>query len=262
MTTIIRDSAELYYEEVNPSSSKVVTLVNGHTRSGSDFRMMARILGENGFRVLCPDNRGAGKTCVTAPFTIDDLCDDIVALWNQLGVSRSSLLGISMGGFISQGVAIRYSERVEKLVLVSTAPEESFINPKGGGWISEGTKLEDKMRTYFAPGFVERNPVFFKTMVSQIRQAIIAGNFAQRSDMQRAALAGAGWSKELGKISCPTLIIHGEQDHVIDIEGAHKLRESIHGSEMITIKSAGHLLLAEAPKELYRVVQDFLNVKD
>lgn len=258
MTSLVLEGAEIYYEEVNPTGSSVVTLVNGHTRSSSDFRMMARILGEAGFRVICPDNRGAGKTTVSRSFTIDDLCGDIISLWDHLGVSRSSLLGISMGGFISQGVAIRNSKRVEKLILVSTAPEETFINPNGGGWISEGTKLEEKMKTYFAPGFVERNPVFFKTMVSQIRQAIVSGDFSQRSDMQRAALKGAGWSKDLHRISCPTLIIHGAEDFVIDIEGAIKLKESISGSNLFKISSAGHLLLAEAPKELYRLVQEFL----
>jgi 3-oxoadipate enol-lactonase len=258
MSLITCDGAEIYFEEVNPNASQVVTLVNGHTRSSSDFRMMSRILGEAGFRVLSIDNRGAGKTTVSRPFSIDDLCQDVVTLWDTLSVRRSSLLGISMGGFISQGIAIKHPARVDKLILVSTAPEEGFINPGGGGWISEGNKLEEKMRTYFAPGYVERNPVFFKTMVSQIRQSIISGNFAQRSEMQRAALKGAAWTSSLCNIQAPTMIIHGEEDLVIDIEGAKKLKEGIPNSDLKIIKSAGHLLLAEAPKELYQLTVNFL----
>ncbi len=258
MSFITCDGAEIYFEEVNPNASQVVTLVNGHTRSSSDFRMMARILGESGFRVLSLDNRGAGKTTVSRPFSIDDLCQDVVTLWDSLSIHRSSLLGISMGGFISQGIAIKYPTRVEKLILVSTAPEEGFINPSGGGWIGEGNQLEEKMRTYFAPGYVDRNPVFFKTMVSQIRQAIISGNFAQRSEMQRAALKGAAWTSSLGYIQAPTMIIHGEEDLVIAIDGAKRLKEGILNSDLKTIKSAGHLLLAEAPKEIYGLTVDFL----
>lgn len=258
MTILNRDGADIYFEDVNPGSQNVVTLVNGHTRSSSDFRMMARILGESGFRVVSLDNRGAGKTTVTRAFSIDEMCGDIVGLWDHLGIRHSSLLGISMGGFISQGIAIRFPQRVDKLVLVSTAPEERFINPGGGGWISEGTKLEEKMRTYFAPGFVERNPVFFKTMVTQIRQAIETSDFSRRSDLQRAALRGAGWENDLNKIRAKTLIIHGEEDRVIDVEGAERLKESILDSQLVIIPSVGHLLLAEAPKDLYRIVQDFL----
>lgn len=254
-----RDGATIYYEWINPDGGKVITLVNGHTRSSSDFRMMARIMGEAGFRVLILDNRGAGKSEVSKPFTIDDMCADVVALWDELGVERSSLLGISMGGFISQGIAIRYPARVEKLALVSTAPEERYINPTGGGWISEGTKLEEKMRSYFAPGFVERNPVLFKTMVNQIRLAINSTNFTERSEMQRAALKGAGWSDKLQTIKAQTIVIHGAKDLVIDLEGAELLRDSIPHARLELLPEAGHLLLAEAPKELYRIALDFFS---
>ena len=83
-----------------------VTLINGHTRSSNDFRMMGRIFSQAGMRVLVLDNRGAGKSQVSRPFTITDMCGDVVALWDYLEIEKSSLLGISMGGFISQGIFI------------------------------------------------------------------------------------------------------------------------------------------------------------
>jgi pimeloyl-ACP methyl ester carboxylesterase len=220
--------------------------------------MMARILGEAGIPALLVDNRGAGKTEVSAPFTITDFCEDIVAIWDHHNISRSALLGISMGGFISQGIAIHHPSRVRELILVSSAPEERFINPTGGGWISEGQHLETKMRTYFAPGFVDRNPVLFQTMVAQIRQAIDTGTFTGRSEAQRQALKGAGWTSRLGEIQTRTLVVHGDQDMVIDVGAAHLLHKEIKGSKLHIIPGAGHLLLAEAPKELYRIVTEFL----
>lgn len=260
MSILQRPGAEIYYEERNPDGDQSITLVNGHTRTSSDFRMMARILEEAGFRVLLLDNRAAGKSVAKVPFTIKDMCEDVVALWDLLGVQTSCLLGISMGGFIAQGIAINFPMRVKKLILVSTAPEEQFINPTGGGWISEGTMLEDKLKSYFAPGFIERNPLFFKTMVNQIRQAIDGGDFSERSEMQRRALKGAGWTARLHEITAKTLIIHGEKDLVIDQVGAELLRRSIVGARMHLIPNVGHLLLAEAPKELYRIAQEFLAV--
>ncbi len=240
-------------------TGQVITLVNGHTRSSSDFRMMARVLLDAGFSSLLVDNRGAGKTAVSASFSIMDMCEDIVALWDALGVSRSSLLGISMGGFISLGIAINWPMRVDRLLLVSTAPEDRFINPTGGGWILEGAELERKMQTYFAPGFVQRNPVLFKTMVAQIRQAISTGDFTKRSEMQRNALKGSAWTSQLKDISAQTLIIHGARDLVIDASAAHLLNEQISNSKLSIIEDAGHLLLAEAPKVLYESVVKFLS---
>ena len=54
------------------------------------------------------------------------------------------------------------------------------------------------------------------------------------------------------------MIIHGEEDLVIAIDGAKRLKEGILNSDLKTIKSAGHLLLAEAPKEIYGLTVDFL----
>ena len=258
MPILKTDNAAINYDVIGDEGSPLVTLVNGHTRSSSDFRMMARILAEAGFRTLLIDNRAAGKSEAFHPFTIEDMCRDVVSVWDEINADASHLLGISMGGFISLGIAINYPERVRKLVLVSTAPEERYINPTGGGWINEGTKLEEKMRSYFAPGFVERNPVLFNTMVSQIRQAIESGTFTKKSDMQRAALKGSEWTTKLPTIKSPTMIIHGDQDRVIDVEAAHLLKEKIPGARFTALPGIGHLLLAEAPKDLYRIAVEFL----
>jgi len=251
------DGATINFETLG-DKGEWITLINGHTRSGSDFRMMARILTESReFRVLMIDNRGSGKSQVTKPFTMIDMCDDIVRVWDHLGVSASNVLGISMGGFISQGLAIKYPQRVNKLVLVSTAPEESYIHPTGGAWSVEGDLVEQKMHAYFAPGFVDRNPVLFKTMISQIKIAITSGRFAKLSDLQRDAMRGASWLAQLGKISAKTMIIHGEMDRVVDLAGAEILREKIPNSTLEVIPGAGHLLLAENPKALYRLASEF-----
>ena len=258
MPHLSRPGAVINYEFIGDRAAPVVTLVNGHTRSSSDFRMMARILSGEGLGVLLLDNRGAGKSEADQPFTIKDMCADVVAIWDELGIDSSSLLGISMGGFISQGIAIMYPARVRNLILVSTAPEDRYINPTGGGWISAGSELDKKMRSYFAPGFVERNPVLFNTMVSQIRQAIDSGKFSQRSDMQRDALRGSEWTSQLSKIRARTLVVHGEMDLVIDLDAGKLLSERIPGAKLEIIPDAGHLLLAEAPKDLYRLALNFL----
>ena len=259
MPTMTRPGATINYDIYGSMTEKVVTLVNGHTRSSTDFRMMARVLLDAGFSTILIDNRGAGKSEVSQPFSILDMCDDVVAVWDALGIERSSLLGISMGGFISLGIAIRWPRRVANLLLVSTAPEDRFINPTGGGWISEGAELEQKMRSYFAPGFVDRNPVLFKTMVAQIRQAITLGSFTERSELQRNALKGAAWTARLGEINARTLIIHGSQDLVIDVSAAHLLKAKIANAQLSVIDGAGHLLLAEAPKTLYEMALTFLS---
>jgi 3-oxoadipate enol-lactonase len=258
MPFIETNAARIYYE-THGEQGQWVTLINGHTRSSSDFRMMARILVETGlFRVLLIDNRASGKSEVSSGFTMNDMCADVVRVWDQVLIETSAVLGISMGGVIAQGLAITYPHRVSKLILVSSAPEESYIRSTGGAWIAEGNQLEEKMRSYFAPGFIERNPVLFSSMINQIRQALHSGKFSRHSDMQREALRSVKWTDQLQKIQAPTLIVHGEMDAVVDLEAAGILKEKIIRSTQVTFPGVGHLLLAEAPKDLYRVVIDFL----
>lgn len=258
MPILETDGASIYYETLGDKGDWI-TLVNGHTRSSSDFRMMARVLTEDGtLRVLLLDNRASGKSEATRPFTIKDMCHDVVALWDHLSIPKSHVLGISMGGVIALGLAIEFCARVSRLILVSSAPEESFINRTGGDWVAEGSLLEDKMRAYFAPAFLERNPVLFTAMIQQIRQAIVSGKFTKNSQMQRNALVGVSWTGQLQTIKAPTLVIHGELDAVIDHEAATMMVDKIPNSRVTIIPGAGHLLLAEAPKELYKSVKEFL----
>lgn len=250
--------ASIYYE-IHGHQGTWVTLINGHTRSSSDFRMMARLLVETEqFRVLMIDNRASGKSEVHTSFTLNDMCRDVVRIWDTIQIPKSAVLGISMGGLISLGLAIQWPERVSNLILVSTAPEESYIRSTGGAWVAEGNQLEEKMRSYFAPGFVERNPVLFSTMLQQIRQAINNGKFSKLSEMQRDAIRGARWTERLHEITASTLVVHGEQDKVVELSGARVMAHEIKTSKLFTLPGVGHLLLAEAPKDLYRIVIDFL----
>jgi 3-oxoadipate enol-lactonase len=258
LPTLSRTGATVSYELIGDQALPCVTLINGHTRSSSDFRMMARNLGEAGFSALLIDNRGAGKSEVTQPFTIKDMWDDIIAIWDELGLNTSHLLGISMGGFIAQGLAIAHAARVGRLILISTASEEKFINSTGPGWSVETGKIEEKLSAYFAPGFVDRNPLLISTMVAQIRQAAVSGKFLERANLQRDAMRGASLTAKLGEIKAKTLIIHGDLDQVIPVAAAKVLQASIPGAEVKILQNTGHLLLAEAPKELYRLVIDYL----
>lgn len=73
------------------------------------------------FKVIVFDNRGAGRTDISAKeFSIKLFAEDTVGLMDMLNISRAHVLGISMGGMIAQEVALNYPERVEKLILAST----------------------------------------------------------------------------------------------------------------------------------------------
>ena len=85
-------TASIYYE-THGESGDWVTLINGHTRTVRDFKMFTKKLIASGFRVLVADNRGAGETETSFPFTLEDIAEDIHDIWEELNIDKSHVLG-------------------------------------------------------------------------------------------------------------------------------------------------------------------------
>lgn len=248
-------NAQLYYE-TNGETGPWITLINGHTRSSKDFRLLARSLAEAGFQCLTFDNRGAGQTRALAAYTFTDMVQDVYALWEKFGIKKSFVVGISMGGMISEIIA---SERdISGLLLISTGAGQQDLNPIGSApW---GTTLDDvatRMSHYFTPAFAGRNKLLIDAMNKQILLAIQNDGFEERALEQRAAIEGIDNQPLLECIKSPTLIIHGSDDQIIKVEAAHNLSVSIPNAELKVVEGAGHLLLAEDSKALAKSIVDF-----
>lgn len=257
MTTQLVPGAEINYEVWGEGDRPWVTLINGHTRPLNDFRMLGKKLVAGGFRVLAFDNRGAGNTTVSRDFILSDMCDDVRALWGALSIGKTDLLGISMGGFICQQLVLTSIAKVKSLVLVSTAARHGGINPEERPWTNDVQEVAEKLSAFFTPRFAERNAVLVRSMAKQIAVRVDAGDFIENSKRQRRALEGFDLTSGLNEMLLPVLIVHGEEDAIVPLAEGERLAAGIPGAQIITIKEAGHLLLAEAPAQLYGAVLDF-----
>src|SRR5690349_22166514 len=91
---------------------------------GSDFRIWQEVVPAftDQFRIVVYDKRGHGLSdAPPAPYTIDDHTDDLIALLDRLRIERAALVGLSVGGMISQRLAVRSPERVTAITLCCTA---------------------------------------------------------------------------------------------------------------------------------------------
>jgi pimeloyl-ACP methyl ester carboxylesterase len=251
MPFLERESCRIFYETWGDVGTRWVTLINGHTRSHTDFRLFARFLVDKGYRVLSLDNRGAGKTECAPDFSVEDIAADVVALWDELGVKRSHLLGISFGGAISSTLVRDYPERVASLVLVSTAHHFAYARATAAG------KQKPDMASYFSPRFAESNPLLFRALTKDTGTAYgsperAAGTLAQQRSLQD--FDSDAW---LPQLRVPTLVVHGVDDRIIPMADARHLAKRIPGAKLETFEGAGHLLLAEAPRRLYETTESF-----
>ncbi|NBQ53883.1 MAG: alpha/beta fold hydrolase [Proteobacteria bacterium] len=262
MPFLDRPGAKIYFESTSPADRSedvpVITLINGHMRTSSDFKMMTRYLVEKGFRVLTLDNRGAGRSIAQTDFDLNDMAADVVAVWDHLGVAQSHVLGISMGGMIAQWISGYHGSRLRALVLVSTCPSRDWIQDHGSyAWSDDEEQVEQKLSGYFSKEFLSANQLLVAAMAKQMAKAAREGAFLEDSKRQMEAMRGFDATPILAQISAKVLVIHGSEDAIVPPAAAQLLADAIRGAIVKIFPGAGHLLLAERPKELYEVIARF-----
>src|SRR5271166_1804821 len=109
----------LHYQE--QGEGPALLLIAGIPAIASDWAPLAGGLAAAGHRVIAYDNRGSGASTVTpGPYATAQLADDAVALLDNLGIERTDVFGMSMGGMIAQELALAAPERLRRLVLGCT----------------------------------------------------------------------------------------------------------------------------------------------
>lgn len=252
-------SARIYYEVDGSSTAPCVTLLNGYSRSSTDFRAMAKFLVERGYRVVRLDNRGAGKTENEPGFTVSDMVADVVAVWDAMEVRKSAVLGISYGGVLSLLLGNQHGDRLSALVLVSTTPSSFFLGLDNDLSAQAPEQVEANLSRYFSARFARENPILHKSLLKETAKAFLDPVSRERTAQQRAALRKFDFTPLLHSIRSPTLIVHGAEDGVATPEAAEVMHRAIKQSELEMVPEVGHLFLAEAPKMFYERVCAFLD---
>ena len=115
------DGTRIHYEVTGKSGATPVLMIQGLGASKNAWNLQ-RIAMATRFRIISFDNRGAGRSDKpTEPFTLEQMADDALAVLDAAGIETAHVVGASMGGVISQIVAVKYPYRVRSLTLVCTA---------------------------------------------------------------------------------------------------------------------------------------------
>ena len=217
------------------------------------------------YQVLTYDARGHGRTDLPeGDINPNVLTEDLFALLKTLNINETFLLGHSMGARVAYQFTLAHQDMVKALILcngVGGGPgREDVLNTLEIARTAgvEGV-LKERIDRTFSPGFVENNTETVEQYKSVLRQMNIEGliRFMQPMTQPRVEVKENKRATP-SVISCPTMIIVGEYDHLSGPSAGESAQKKIHGSQL-KIFPTGHAPALEKPDEFNKAVVDFLS---
>jgi pimeloyl-ACP methyl ester carboxylesterase len=195
-------------------------------------------------------------------------------LLDQLGIDAAAVVGNSMGGFIAAELAIAFPQRVERLVLISAAGISTYADPRTARAMP-ALRRGERILAASAAWMASRSDTVARR--ARLREATLAlvVRHPSRLPAPLAAeqLRGAGkpgflqalgsildydFRERLAEIACPTLIVWGDGDRLINIRDAYVFAELIAGSRLVIFEDTGHMAMLERPAAFNALLRDFL----
>jgi 3-oxoadipate enol-lactonase len=214
------------------------------------------------FRVLRYDLRGQGGTPATdPPYTIAQLVDDLVALWDEVAVGRTHLVGLGLGGALAQAAAIAHAERIDRLVpcccRARMVPEFAAL------WLqlvetvrAHGIEsiVEPTLQRWFPEAFRSEHPQVIDRVRAMIRATSVDGYLGCAG-----AFLGLDIEDELPRIRARALYVSGADDARGGPPALMQgLAARVPGARHVSVPGASHIANIHEPAGFNRALVAFL----
>lgn len=247
---------QLHYRVDGPEDGAPVVFANS---LGTDMRLWDPILPllAPGLRIIRFDKRGHGlSSCPPAPYSMGSLITDTERLLDHLQVRDCVFVGLSIGGMIAQGLAVKRLDMIRALVLSNTATKignrdiwDTRIAAVEQGGIE--SLADAVMERWFSAQFrATPEMALWRNMLTRQPDAGYAGC--------SAAISHSDFMTPTSGLRLPALGIAGSEDGSTPPDLVRELMDLIPASKFKLIRRAGHLPCVEQPQEYAEVLNEFL----
>lgn len=246
----------LHYQDTGPRDGPALVLAHA---LGTDLRLFDAVvpLLPPGLRVIRYDARGhGGSDTPPAPYAMGALVRDAERLMDHLALRDAVFCGVSLGGMVAQGLAVKRLDLVRGLVLSNTAPK--IATP--AIWADRIASVERDGTVALAETTLARwfpRP-FRDGPQAQVWCDRLSATRAEGWCGCAAAIAGTDFYTTTAALRLPALVIAGAHDGTTPPDMVRDLADLIPGSRFHLIRQAGHLPMVDAPQDWAGAVTEFL----
>ncbi len=259
-------SGRIAFETHGDKKEKSILFIHGFPFDRSIWDKQAALLSGDHFAVTFDMRGHGGSDAGSGQYLVEFYVDDVIAIMDHLGLERTCLCGLSMGGYTAMRAIDREPNRFSGLILCDTksAPDTNETKLNRANLIKTilaGNKsqfADGQVKALFAPKSIE-NKI---PAVERIRAIIESTSDTALIGTLIALSARMDMTESLTRISVPTLIIVGKQDRIATLTDAVEMHAAIKGSRMAVVHEAGHLSNLENSSEFNAALLKFLSTNN
>lgn len=252
---------KLNYEIDGPEGAPCLTLSHALANNLTLWDDQVAALSDR-YRVLRYDQRGHGQSeAAPGPYSFPMLIDDVITLWDTLGIENSHWAGLSIGGMMGYGLAQDHADRMLSLIACDSRPDappdyQAYFQYRIDTAREKGMDglVEPTIERWFTPETVAANPPVLDKVRGMIRSTNPVGH-----EGCCEALKTLAFGSRLGEIKVPTLILGGAADKGAPPDVLAEAARAIPGAKHVVIDAAGHISNLENPAQFNQAVDDFLS---
>ena len=257
-----RGGAETVYEAHGGADGPALLFGHAQILSRAQYAPQVEAFADR-YRVVALDFRGHGGSPVSpAPYSMEDLALDAVAVLDAEGIERAHYLGSSLGGMVGFALALEHASRLASVTFLATqgvlpAANSERLRRTAERLAALGDSMapaaEEIMARYTTEAWRTAEPASHARLIE-----IASGNSLAGYVHSGGAIAGMDYDGRLGEIGTPVLVVAGEHDVPTPPERMALYRDEIRGAEMAVIEGAGHFPNWDRAEAFNRVYGDFL----
>ncbi len=241
------DSAKIYFEEIGNPQKQPLIFLHGGFGNIEDFNGIIPLL-QSEYRIIGIDSRGQGKSTLgTLKLTYARIEKDIKIIIEKLNLINPIVLGFSDGGIAALRLACFNTLKIDKLIIIGSSwHTKSLENSK----IFLESITSEKWKEKFPETFNKYKSINPKPNFDNLTKAIVKMWIDEKETGHP--------DENVQNINCPTLIIRGDNDHLINKQSAFELSELIKKANLANIPFCGHEVYAEQKNILGNIINQFM----